>query len=78
LVLCPSSPISHSRSFDHRRFARLPLTAIASAFRCPTSTTIHLQGDAEQLGVGLGIRCLDRTPQIGILPPTAGDLGQPD
>ena len=28
--------ISHSRSFDHRRLARLPLTAIASAFRCPT------------------------------------------
>jgi hypothetical protein len=31
--------ISHSRSFDHRRRTRLPLTAIASALRCPTSTT---------------------------------------
>jgi len=30
---------SHSRSFDHRRRARPPLTAIASDFRCPTSTT---------------------------------------
>ena len=30
---------SHFRSFDHRRRARPPLTAIASAFRCPTSTT---------------------------------------
>ena len=37
-----SPPISHSRSFDHRRLARLPLTAIASAFRCPTSTTRRL------------------------------------
>jgi phage terminase large subunit-like protein len=36
-----SPPISHSRSFDHRLFARLLLTAIASAFRCPTSTTTY-------------------------------------
>jgi hypothetical protein len=38
----PSPPISHSRSFDHRLLAGLPLTAIASAFRCPTSTTRRL------------------------------------
>ncbi len=31
--------ISHSRSFDHRRRTRSPLTAIVSALRCPTSTT---------------------------------------
>jgi SMP-30/Gluconolactonase/LRE-like region len=30
---------SHSRSFDHRLRVCAPLTAIASAFRCPTSTT---------------------------------------
>jgi hypothetical protein len=34
-----SLPVSHSFSFDHRRRARAPFTAIASAFRCPTSTT---------------------------------------
>src|SRR5438477_6783606 len=43
---CPrygrSQPLSHSRSFDHRLRARAPLTAIASAFRCPTSTTSPL------------------------------------
>jgi hypothetical protein len=33
---------SHSRSFDHRLRARAPLTAIANAFRCPTSTTKRL------------------------------------
>jgi hypothetical protein len=33
---------SHSRSFDHRRRARPPLTAIPSAFRCPTSTSNRL------------------------------------
>jgi hypothetical protein len=38
----------------------------------------HFQGDAEQLQVGVGICCLDRAPQIGILPFAAGDLGQPD
>jgi hypothetical protein len=37
-----SQQISDSRSFDHRRRARLPLTAIASAFRCPTRTTRRL------------------------------------
>ena len=31
-----SLPISHSRSFDHRFRVLAPLTAIASAFRCPT------------------------------------------
>src|SRR5438477_485062 len=36
-----SLPISHSRSFDHRRLARLPLTAISSAFRCPTRTRLR-------------------------------------
>jgi len=30
---------SHSRSFDRRGLARPPLTAVARAFRCPTSTT---------------------------------------
>ena len=34
--------INHSRSFDHRHRVRAPLTAIASAFRCPTSTTRRL------------------------------------
>ena len=33
---------SHCRSFDHRCRVRAPLTAIASAFRCPTSTTRRL------------------------------------
>ena len=33
---------SHSRSFDHRRFDRPPLIAIARAFRCPTRTTRRL------------------------------------
>jgi hypothetical protein len=33
---------SHSLSFDHRLRARAPLTAIASAFRCPTRTTRRL------------------------------------
>jgi hypothetical protein len=33
---------THSRSLDHRRRARPPLIAIASAFRCPTSTTRRL------------------------------------
>ena len=37
-----SAAASHSRSFDHRRRARAPLTAIANAFRCPTSTTSRL------------------------------------
>src|ERR1700751_4520932 len=34
-----ASIASHSLSFDHRLRVRAPLTAIASAFRCPTSTT---------------------------------------
>jgi hypothetical protein len=34
---------SHSRSFDHGRRARPPLTAVARAFHCPTSTTSRLQ-----------------------------------
>jgi hypothetical protein len=38
----------------------------------------HFQSEAEQLGVGLGICRLDRAPEVGILPPAAGDLGQPD
>jgi len=33
---------SHSLSFDHRRFAPPPLTAIASALRCPTRTKRRL------------------------------------
>jgi len=33
---------SLSLSFDHRRSSRLPLTAIASARFCPTSTTKRL------------------------------------
>ena len=33
---------SHSLSFDHHLRFRAPLTAIASAFRCPTSTTRRL------------------------------------
>ena len=41
-VLGVQLPINHSRSFDHRRLARLPLTAMASAFRCPTRTTRRL------------------------------------
>src|SRR5438105_9235382 len=41
-MLCPSSPISHSRSFDHRLLARLPLTAMASAFRCPSGEHLPL------------------------------------
>jgi hypothetical protein len=32
-------PISQSRTFDHRLRALAPLTAIARAFLCPTSTT---------------------------------------
>jgi hypothetical protein len=31
---------SHCRSFDQRRLVCAPFTAIASAFRCPTSTTV--------------------------------------
>ena len=31
--------VSHSLSFDHRSWFRTPLTAIATAFFCPTRTT---------------------------------------
>ena len=41
-VLGVSLPLSHSPSFDQRFRALAPLIAIASAFRCPTSTTSRL------------------------------------
>ena len=40
--LAYTSIASHCLSFDHRLRFRAPLTAIASAFRCPTSTTRRL------------------------------------